>query len=185
MGCYSGRNMKYLILSAHLDEGQLHLSSMLLALMLACCQIIVPLDGGDRLDLARSIPNTRLLVGLEWEASLSRLKNNNCWERILASVPHLKGFFFVFFYQTRVFLKNNPVRLNLVVTVELSCQKRSISMDNFMSQMNQLAECSTGVGQISPQVKTRLWTFWSDAFTDPCYLEWSDRLPPLWNQIPL
>lgn len=44
--------MKYFILPAHQDEGQLHLSSLLLALMLACCLIIVPLEGGDRLDLA-------------------------------------------------------------------------------------------------------------------------------------
>lgn len=99
MGCYSGRNMKYFILPAHKGEGQLHLSSLLLALMLACRLIIVLLEGGDGLDLARSIPNTRLLVGLERIASFIRLKSNNCWEGILASVPHLKVFF-VFFDQT-------------------------------------------------------------------------------------
>lgn len=78
MGYYSGRNLKYLILSAHQDEGQLHIRSLLLALMLARRLIIVALEGGDRLDMARSIPNTRLLVGLERKASYSRLKNNNC-----------------------------------------------------------------------------------------------------------
>lgn len=62
--------MKYFILPAHQDEGQLHISSLLLALMLAWRLIIVPLEGGDSLDMARSTPNTRLLVGLERKASL-------------------------------------------------------------------------------------------------------------------